>query len=518
MWLQFYIFKIIKLLKLRLILFLAGLFFITLYSCTDLSKISTHEFSRTTPVSLSDSLLMVEKFELLLQAPNKTDSLLASASFLLEEKPELNDIYNSSYGRFLILTGQIDQARDHVNAVIQSYDTDTLHLNLAKYHNLMAAIAAYSKNHEKSVFHFKRAIMLNELHGDHRQASVIKFNLANIFFGRLDYDSAYLYANQALPALEKAKDTTNLILCLSVLAAAEINLERPKEAEQHARRALRLSEHHNNLQAQLLANYAMGEIELASGSYEVAINRLEAAIILGEQQHMLQWLLPIRAALQKTYLVNENHLEAVQVGEKLMEQATFFGNRDVMYSTLKNLALAQEKLSLYQEAFNNMKEAESLLRENMSETTERALRETLVKYETEKKNNIILQQENKISQQQIRTIWLVAFSAILILSLVMIWNHTRQKNRFLIKDKENAVFLAINEGEERERKRLAGELHDGIASNLVAIKLNLENHQTINKETDKILELLEKTHQEIRLLAHNLAPLSFENQTLAMAL
>ena len=94
----------------------------------------------------------------------------------------------------------------------------------------------------------------------------------------------------------------------------------------------------------------------------------------------------------------------------------------------------------------------------------------------------------------------------------------RQKNRFLIKDKENAVFLAINEGEERERKRLAGELHDGIASNLVAIKLNLENHQTINKETDKILELLEKTHQEIRLLAHNLAPLSFENQTLAMAL
>ena len=73
-------------------------------------------------------------------------------------------------------------------------------------------------------------------------------------------------------------------------------------------------------------------------------------------------------------------------------------------------------------------------------------------------------------------------------------------------------------GEEKERKRLAGELHDGIASNLVAIKLNLENHQTLNKETDKILELLEKTHQEIRLLAHNLAPLSFENQTLAMAL
>lgn len=461
---------------------------------------------------------MVEKFELLFEIPNKADSLLASASSLLEEKPELLDIYDSNYGRFLILTGQIDKARDHVNAVIHSYGTDTLHFNLAKFHNLMGAIAAYSKDHEESVFHFKRAIMLNELQGDYRQASVIKFNLANIFFGRLDYDSAYLYANQALPALEKARDTTNLILCLSVLAAAEINLERPQKAEQHARRALQLSEHHNNLQAQLLANYAMGEIELASGSYEAAINRLEAAIFLGEQQHMLQWLLPVRAALQKTYLVHENPREAVRVGEKLLEQAKFFGNRDIMYSTLKNLALAREKLGLYQEAFSNMKEAEMLFRENMSETTERVLRETLVKYETEKKNNIILQQENKISKQQIGTMWLGGLSAIIILSLLMIWNHTRQKNRFLIKDKENAVFLAINEGEEKERKRLAGELHDGIASNLVAIKLNLENDQTLNKESDKILGLLEKTHQEIRLVAHNLAPLSFENQTLAMAL
>ncbi|HLR38101.1 MAG TPA: ATP-binding protein, partial [Chitinophagaceae bacterium] len=136
----------------------------------------------------------------------------------------------------------------------------------------------------------------------------------------------------------------------------------------------------------------------------------------------------------------------------------------------------------------------------------------------EKKNNIILQQENKLSRQQMWGVILVGSALLIILTLTWIGKNAQQKNKLLVKEKENAVYYAINEGEERERKRLAGELHDGIASNLVALKLKLENSHPFDFVAEDLLPLVTKTHEEIRHAAHNLSPLNFEQQTLASAL
>ena len=418
----------------------------------------------------------------------------------------------------MILTGKLEDAREQVQSAIEEYGEDSLHYDLARYHNLMAAIEAYSKAQEESVYHFKQAIKIYEEHGDDRQASIIKFNLANVFFGRLDYESAYSYSREALEPLEAAKDTANLTLCLSVLSIAETNLGRIEEAEEHARHALELAEQHPDFQGKLFSNYAMGEVELEQENYKGAIERLQETIALGESQQMLQWLLPVRAALLKAQVSAGNDKAAIAVGETLVEQATEFGNRDILYSALKNLAFAQENLGQYTEAFENLKEAEELFREHMSETTERVLRETLVKYETEKKNNIILQQENKLSRQQMWGVILVGSALLIILTLTWIWKNAQQKNKLLVKEKENAVYYAINEGEERERKRLAGELHDGIASNLVALKLKLENSHPSGFVAEDLLPLVTKTHEEIRHAAHNLTPLNLEQQSLASAL
>lgn len=470
------------------------------------------------PIAEADSLSITTTFDTALRNPSEADSLIGAARALANEKPELQDLYNAGYGRFLILTGQLDDAEKHVSTTIGAYGDDTLHYNLAKYHNLMAAIKAYNKEHEASVYHFKQAINVYEQHRDDRQASIIKFNLANVFFGRLDYEAAYQYSNEALAPLEASKDTANLILCLSVLSVAETNRANIQEAEGHARYALDLADKHPSLQGKLFSNYAMGEAELAQGNYDASIARLRQTIELGESQQMFQWLLPVRAALLKAYLSAGNYRAAIGVGETLVEQAAQFGNRDIMYSAFKNLAFAQENIGQYSHAYENLKKAEELFREHMSETTERVLQETRVKYETEKKNNIILQQENKLSRQQMWNAIVVGSALLGILILTGFWKNVQQKNRLLVKEKENAVYYAINEGEERERNRLAGELHDGIASNLVAIKLRLENSYPANAIAEDLLPLVSKTHQEIRHAAHNLAPLNFERQTLASAM
>jgi signal transduction histidine kinase len=68
-------------------------------------------------------------------------------------------------------------------------------------------------------------------------------------------------------------------------------------------------------------------------------------------------------------------------------------------------------------------------------------------------------------------------------------------------EKEKQVVKALLDGEEKERRRIAQELHDGINGNLAALKLNLkpdEKHQTI--------VLLDQTMNEVRMISHNLMP------------
>ncbi len=90
---------------------------------------------------------------------------------------------------------------------------------------------------------------------------------------------------------------------------------------------------------------------------------------------------------------------------------------------------------------------------------------------------------------------------------------------------EEKVFSALVEGENRERTRLAQELHDGIGQYLAATYMNLDS---LKKETEnfseenleqfnKAISYLKQAMVETRNLSHNLMPQVIENYGLAIA-
>ena len=109
----------------------------------------------------------------------------------------------------------------------------------------------------------------------------------------------------------------------------------------------------------------------------------------------------------------------------------------------------------------------------------------------------------------------------------------------LINDEKNRVYKVVTrhkhqqqitklqgllEGEENERKRIAEELHDGIAGDLAAIKLNLNHLNSTNQINrnddvlDDVLETIDKSCQQIREISHNLSPSSITNYGLVGAI
>jgi len=80
----------------------------------------------------------------------------------------------------------------------------------------------------------------------------------------------------------------------------------------------------------------------------------------------------------------------------------------------------------------------------------------------------------------------------------------------LMKEQELKLMEASIEGKEKERERIAQELHDSVGSNLAAIKLQL-NQLENQKEAHiaHVKEHLDETYQQVREVSHSLIPKRF---------
>lgn len=77
----------------------------------------------------------------------------------------------------------------------------------------------------------------------------------------------------------------------------------------------------------------------------------------------------------------------------------------------------------------------------------------------------------------------------------------------LIQQQKMSIIQSAIEGRDKERQRIAQELHDGIGGNLASIKLHLDN--IIDNNSDEklkiIIEKLNNTCKEVREISHNLS-------------
>jgi signal transduction histidine kinase len=94
----------------------------------------------------------------------------------------------------------------------------------------------------------------------------------------------------------------------------------------------------------------------------------------------------------------------------------------------------------------------------------------------------------------------------------------------LSKQQEMHQYIVV--GEERERKRVAEELHDGLGGLLSALKMNVERIDLENKDFSaqeqmiykSMLEMIDKACQEVRDISHNMLPVALEHFGISIVL
>ena len=450
------------------------------------------------------------------------DSHLKKAKTVFEKNrsKKITDIYRYWEARYLLSTGQFGASRKVIDKHIAKYDS--LAQECGKFYNLLGSMFSLERDYKSAILYFQKTIAIYEHHDQEKNAAFIKSNVANIFFSLSDYESAYKYLDEAHTTLASDPDSVYFPTIIGLLSVSEVKLKNMKSAKKHALEALSVSENLNHAQAKSLAHYALGEIALEEKKLDAAIiefTKAQSVAVLAHDANMTH----LTNVSLLTALTEKGDFKAARTyGETAFKELSVVPNTTAEYSIRKNLSKAYAGLGDFKNAYYFGRTADSLYKETASIENKEYINNLLIKYETAQKESDLLieQQKNLTNQIQLRKQgwFMFALTLSLVLAILVFFiarNYQKNKLKTLSILQEKSLMRAVIDGEERERKRLASELHDGLASDLTGIKMMLNQHKDVSQ---KVLDALTNAHENTRRISHNMSPLHLEQLGLIGAL
>lgn len=370
-----------------------------------------------------------------------------------------------------------------------------------------------------------------------------------------NFDSALVYYSKALDAAMLQKDEANIGLLGLNLAVFHANLRDYKSADTQIKKAITHIEKAAGQDFLLLNAYqTQAFIKTELGENDSSAVFVRKALALAKANQNPEWIMRCMPALVNHFERSEQ-LDSLQYyikeGNRVMEELPQgsvsvlgwiqaravinqrIGNyRDAIYDyqlmasgsgtqkcfTYERLASCYRELGDMNKAFEYMDSARMYTDTLAKADTKQLLAEYQTKYETKEKDLQISQMEqerlaNEVAQQRL-VILFVVLIAILILLVLYFMNKRRVaklKVNQLEQESELQSARSYISGLENERRRLAKDLHDGIANDMLGLQMKMS---LPNTNISDVAELLNDIRNNVRNISHELMPPEFTHLTL----
>lgn len=311
-----------------------------------------------------------------------------------------------------------------------------------------------------------------------------------------------------------------------------------KEYYETAGDVKRIAISYNNIGS---AYYEMNNLEQAiamsreSAKMRLAIQDTEgiAGALLNVAEYYMNWSEKENSPV--------NYDSALAYMNKGFEYGKSTGSLSVLRQYYEKYAFLYSSLGNYKKAYEFEQLCTVTNNKILDEKRLEQITEMQTLYETEKKEqeNRLLLQQNRIQQLEIgsekgkrNTVIIAALILIglIVISAVFVYQRKKQQQQLQLQHELNKQqklqFKAAMEAEDKERTRIARELHDGIGQLLSTARLNvagLEDGFDAKDNEDvaiyrSSLELIDEACNEVRNISHNLMPGALITLGLAAAL
>jgi two-component system NarL family sensor kinase len=301
--------------------------------------------------------------------------------------------------------------------------------------------------------------------------------LGGMYFGKPDKDSAFYYLHKAYQLIKDKKYYALTASTTGMLANTLWDLFKDmKEAEKYILISLenaKLSGDHQ----------ALGYANLRYGGFLYKNNKCKES-------------LPYYELAKKIFF--ENHdMEGMLWSQKSVALAySVCGEQPKTYHELNKLFKLQDSLFTIQ-------------------TSEKAARYREL-YETEKKEkeNALKDLQLKDEAKRRKTLTIAFIAGLVLLSSIfyLLYNRYKLKKKNetekRLAEEQLLRFKSVIEAEEKERERIARELHDGVGHLLSSAKLNVSAIENVSEENTELVnhssKIIDEALQETRNISHNL--------------
>lgn len=275
-------------------------------------------------------------------------------------------------------------------------------------------------------------------------------------------------------------------------------------------------------------NKNMGEFYRAQNNHEKAISYYLAALKFIDGYNDSYQKNDILLMLSKAYLAVGNLNLSKDLANQSLELAKQINSKDFLYNSYNQLSIIYFQQNQPELAYEFLQKSivykDSIINEKNLKTI--SLLQT--QFETEKKDNQIASQNIQIKENELKILrkrnqFLFVLGGLILFLLVAggiyLFQQQRRKIREkeLIQEQEILQLESLMEGQEKERKRIAQELHDGLNGDLSAIKFRVSGLEEYGikpsekKHLHKIIDMIDQACSQVRRISHDLMPASIED-------
>lgn len=387
---------------------------------------------------------------------------------------------------------------DAINEYYQSVAI-TEKINRPRYlmstYNNLGSILPNVHQSKQALFYLDLAEKIAREEKDYQILSYIIINKGNAYVNMEDFDKGLVYFKSAFSITRSNKFTPLQHLALTNISMIYLKENKPQEALSYLLEA-------QSIKGPTIPTYL---------NYEL--------MAMGEAYYMLH-----------------DYKKANTELLKALDTAHTYNIVTYLPETYSTLAKVYAKTGQYEQAYKQQSAYSELNDSLLMADMDRNVNQLEVKYRTAQKDKQLYQKQLLIGQQENnikrKNTWIggISIGVVLLatmLSLVFALYRSnlhkqhaqakelallQQEQKVLYQEREIVQLKAMMQGEEKERQRLARELHDGIGGMLSTVTLNLsviadEYAEAARvKKLNSIIDMLRDISTEVRKTAHNLMP------------
>lgn len=427
---------------------------------------------------------------------------------------------NFSKAKSLIRQGKLDSSfvylKELQTRTLSNRDRSELNSYLAYYYrknNIYDSAVTYYQ--DALNFYIKDSLSFNkERFSAYKGLSVIYSQISN--------DSLYFhYLNKALKEAIKTTDSISLSSAYNNLGVYFDKKGDSEKSNANYRLAYRYNPK-NQLISQNLGSSFIKMQELDSANYYLnkTIAASKDSLTVALSYYNLSRIAHIKSNIERRlqYLKQSERFLVSNTGLERELHLELYNALSETYGQMSKWKLALNYLDIYHKLNDSLNKID----------VQKNLDEIRTKYESDKKEEELVAQKKLTEEEKKKKVYsiiiLTTFALfILVISYLLLKNVRRkqllaeqekvietQKNLALLKEQEINSINAMVEGQEKERKRVAEDLHDNLGSVLATLKLHFENLR-INKKKEKIDQevlfdktenLIDEAYLKVRSIAH----------------